>query len=195
MKYKVDLTNWKEAVDFVIAHQDQQTSKYWTKEKEINSLRRTIREIMQYLWDCNEINTRKWDYCRWDDSVNKEFKKFFNTINEFQKNSKVDDEDYLSTKYELIKKYSQDWYDDNFAATVVLIKKHLSINRLLELASLMQWKFYSFWSYEIDNHGLFITPKFHQYDTAGYSKYLKDLQAYENFEVEVNEQKSSKTQK
>lgn len=184
MKWKIDLTNWKEVVDFVIMHQDQQTSKYWTKEKEINSLRRTIREIMQYLLDCNEINARKWDYYRWDDSVNKEFKKFFNIINEFQRNSKVDYEDYLSTKYELIKKYGQDWYDDNFAATVVSIKKYLSINRLLELASLMQRKYYSFWSYEIGNHGLFITPKFHQYDTANYSKYLKDLQTYENFEVE-----------
>ena len=189
MKYKVDLTNWKEAVDFVIAHQDQQTSKYWTKEKEINSLRRTIREIMQYLWDCNEINTRKWDYCRWDDSVNKEFKKFFNTINEFQKNSKVDDEDYLSTKYELIKKYSQDWYNDNFAATVVLIKKHLSINRLLELASLMQWKFYSFWSYEIDKEAS-IHPKYHQYSISEYSKYIDDKNMFENFEVEINQQKS-----
>ena len=185
MKRKIDLTNWKEAVDFVIAHQDQQTLKYWTKEKEINSLRKTIREIMQYLWDCDEINARKWDYFCWDDSVNKEFKKFFNTINEFQENSKVNYEDYSSTKYELIKKYGQDWYDDNFASTIVYIKKYLSINRLLELASLMQRKYYAFWSYEIDNHGLFITPKFHQYDTANYSKYLKDLQAYENFEFEV----------
>lgn len=33
MKKKIDLTNWKEVVDFIITHQDEQTSKYWTKEK------------------------------------------------------------------------------------------------------------------------------------------------------------------
>ena len=190
MKKKVDITNWKEVVDFVITYQDQQTSKYWTKEKEINSLRRMIKDEINFLWDRNKINTHKWDAHCWDDNVNKEFKKFFTIINKFQGNSKVDYEDYLSTKNELIKKYGQDWYDDNFADTIVLIKKYLSINRLLELASLMQLKYYAFWSFEIDNDGLFITPKFHQYDTVEHSKYLKDLQAYKNFEVEINQQKS-----
>ena len=56
---------------------------------------------------------------------------------------------------------------------------------MLELSSLMQWKFYAFWSYEIDNQGLFITPKFHQYDTANYSKYLKDISSLRS-EAEVN---------
>ena len=190
MKKIIDVTNWREVVDFIITYQDQQTSKYWTKEKEINSLRRMIKDEMNFLWDRNKINTHKWDAHYWDDNVNKEFKKFFTIINKFQGNSKVDYEDYLSTKNELIKKYGQDWYDDNFADTIVLIKKYLSINRLLELASLMKKGYYDFWSYEIDNHGLFITPKFHQYDTTEHSKYLKDLQAYKNFEVEINQQKS-----
>lgn len=186
MKKKIDVTNWREVVDFVITYQDQETSKYWTKEKEINSLRRMIKDEMNFLWDRNKINTHKWDDHYWDDNVNKEFKKFFTIINKFQGNSKVAYEDYLSTKNELIKKYGQDWYDDNFADTIVLIKKYLSINRLLELASLMQEKYYAFWSFEIDNDGLFITPKFHQYDTTEHSKYLKDLQAYQKFEVEIN---------
>lgn len=186
MKKTIDLTNWREVVDFVITYQDQQTSKYWTKEKEINSLRIMIKDEMNFLWDQNKINTHKWDDHYWDDNVNKKFKKFFTIINKFQGNSKVDYEDYFLTRYELRKKYGQDWYDDNFADTIVLIKKYLSINRLLELASLMQWKYYAFWSFEIDNHGLFITPKFHQYDTTEHSKYLKDLQAYKNFEVEIN---------
>lgn len=192
MKIKIDLTNWSESVNFVVNHPDREKSKYW--KKEVNLLRETIKDEMNYLWDHNKINTRKWDDCCWDNDINREFKEFFNVSNEFMENSKVDDKDYSLTDYELIKKYGKDWHDDNFYSTVISIKEKLSIDQLLELASLMQRKYYSFWSYEIDNEG-FINPEFHQYDTTEYSEYLKDLKAYENFEVEVLEENPSRKQK
>ena len=194
MKKKIDITNWREVVDFVIDRQDQEKSKYWTKEKEINSLREAIKEEIEYLWNIDEINTRKWDECCWDDNVNIEFKEFFNISNKFQKNLKIDDEDYSSTDYELIKKYEKDWYDDNFYSRDISIKENLSIDQLESLASLMKEGYYDFWSYEIDNEG-FITPEFHQYHTDEYSEYIDDQRKFENFEVEVKKQNSSKTQK
>ena len=194
MKETIDLTNWREVVDFVIDCQDQEKSKYWTKEKEINSLREIIKEEIEYLWNNDEINTRKWDECCWDDNVNMEFKEFFNISNKFQENLKIDDEDYSSTDYELIKKYGKDWYDDNFYSRDISIKENLSIDQLESLASLMKEGYYDFWSYEIDKKG-FINPEFHQYHTDEHSEYIDDQRKFENFEVQVNEQKSSKTQK
>ena len=194
MKKTIDVTNWREVVDFVIDRQDQEKSKYWTKEKEINSLREAIKEEIEYLWNNDEINTRKWDECCWDDNVNIEFKEFFNISNKFQKNLKIDDEDYSLTDYELIKKYGKDWYDDNFYSRDISIKENLSIDQLESLASLMKEGYYDFWSYEIDNEG-FISPEFHQYHTDEYSEYIDDQRKFENFEVEVKKQNSSKTQK
>lgn len=199
MKKKIDITNWREVVDFVIDCQDQKASKHWTKEKQTNSLREAIKEEIEYLWNNGEINTRKWDECCWNDDVNKEFKEFFNVSNEFQKNSKVDDEDYLLTDYELKKKYGQDWYDDNFYSVVTSIKEDLSIDQLESLASLMKEGYYGFWSYEIWSNDIggkgFIVPNFHQYSTSKYSEYMYDQRKFENFKVEVKEQNSSKTQK
>lgn len=195
MKKKIDITNWREVVDFVIDRQDQEKSKYWTKEKEINSLREAIKEEIEYLWNNDEINTRKWDECCWDDNVNIEFKEFFNISNKFQKNLKIDDEDYSSTDYELIKKYGKDWYDDNFYSREISIKENLSIDQLESLASLMKEGYYDFWSYEINKDTGFVTPHFHQYSTSEYSDYIHDRRKFENFEVEVGQQKSSKTQK
>ena len=194
MKKTIDITNWREVVDFVIDCQDQEKSKYWTKEKEIDSLREAIKEEIEYLWNNDEINTRKWDECCWDDNVNTEFKDFFNISNKFQENLKIDDEDYSLTDYELIKKYGQDWYDDNFYSRDISIKEDLSIDSLEQLTSLMKEGYYDFWSYEIDNKG-FINPEFHQYYTDEYSEYINDLRKFENFEIEVNQQKTSKTQK
>ena len=165
MKETIDLTNWREVVDFVIDCQDQEKSKYWTKEKEINSLRETIKEEIEYLWNNDEINTRKWDECIWDDEVNREYKEYFDLKNVFNKGAIVEEEDYSSTDYELIKKYGQDWYDENYEQTTDrLIKNNLSIDQLESLASLMKKGYYDFWSYEIDKKG-FINPEFHQYRT------------------------------
>ena len=58
----------------------------------------------------------------------------------------------------------------------------------------MKKGYYEFWSYEIDNTG-FIIPNFHQYSTSEYLEYMDDKRKFENFEVEINQQKSSKTQK
>ena len=199
MKKKIDITNWREVVDFVIDRQDQEKSKYWTKEKEINSLREAIKEEIEYLWNIDEINTRKWGECCWDDNVNIEFKEFFNISNKFQKNLKIDDEDYSSTDYELIKKYGKDWYDDNFYSRDISIKENLSIDQLESLASLMKEGYYDFWSYEIWSYKVnrkgFIVPNFWQYSTSNYSEYMHDRRKFENFKVEVEEQNPSKTQK
>ena len=195
MKKKIDITNWREVVDFVIDCQDQEKSKYWTKEKEIDSLREAIKIEIDYLWDHDEINTWKWwDNCVWNDEVNNEYKEYFSFENAFYKNAIVEEEDYSSTDYELIKKYGQDWYDENYEETTYSIKNNLSIDQLESLASLMKKGYYDFWSYEIDKKG-FINPEFHQYRADEYSEYIDDQRKFENFEVEVNEQKSSKTQK
>ena len=154
MKETIDLTNWREVVGFVIDCQDQEKSKYWTKEKEINSLRETIKEEIEYLWNNDEINTRKWDECVWNDEVNREYKEYFDLKNVFNKGAIVEEEDYSSTDYELIKKYGRDWYDENYEQTTdCLIKNNLSIDQLESLASLMKKGYYDFWSYEINKKG------------------------------------------
>ena len=194
MKKKIDLTNWREAVDFMVDWQGPNKSEYWTKENLISWIRKQLKKEIDRLWERNEINTSKWDECCWNDDINKEFKEFFNVSNKFLDNSKVEDEDYSLTDYELKKKYGQDWYDDNFYSVVTSIKENLSIDQLESLASLMKEGYYDFWSYEIDNEG-FITPEFHQYHTDEYSEYIDDQRKFENFEVEVKKQNSSKTQK
>ena len=126
--------------------------------------------------------------------MNREYKKYFDLENDFNKNAITDIEDYSLTGYDLIKKYGQNWYDENYQGSTISIKNNLSIDQLELLTSLMKHGYYDFWNYEINKKG-FIFPYFHQYRTSEYSKYIDDKNMFENFEVEVNEQNSSKTQK
>ena len=191
MKKKIDITNWREVVDYMVS---QSKFEWKTEEHFIKDLREDMISEIIWLWSEAELNTSKWDNCVWNDEVNKEYKKYFDLKNDFVKNADVDKEDYFLTGYDLIKKYGQDWYDENYQGSTISIKNNLSIDQLELLASLMKHGYYDFWNYQIDKKG-FIFPYFHQYSTSEYSKYMDERKRFENFEIEVEQQKSSKTQK
>lgn len=191
MKKKIDITNWKEVVEYLAS----QSKFEWKTEKHfIKDLQEDMISEINWLWSEDQLNINHWDNSIWNDELNKEHKKYFELKNEFNKNTNVDKEDYSLTRYELIKKYGQDWYDENYVGATYSIKNKLSIDQLESLTSLMKEGYYDFWSYEIDEKG-FIFPYFHQYSTEKYSEYMDAKRWFENFEVEVNQQKSSKTQK
>lgn len=191
MKQKIDLTNWEEVVNYMCS---QSKFEWKTKENFIKHLQEDMISEINWLWSEDQLNINHWDNSIWNDELNKEHKKYFELKNEFNKNTNVDKEDYSLTCYELIKKYGQDWYDENYVGATYSIKNNLSIDQLELLTSLMKEGYYDFWSYEIDEKG-FIFPYFRQYSTEKYSEYMNDKRWFENFEVEVNQQKSSKTQK
>ena len=191
MKKKIDLTNWEEVVEYMCS---QSKFEWKTKENFIKNLQEDMISEINWLWSEDQLNINHWDNSIWNDELNKEHKKYFELKNEFNKNTNVDKEDRFLTRYELIKKYGQDWYDENYVGATYSIKNNLSIDQLESLTSLMKEGYYDFWSYEIDEKG-FIFPYFRQYSTEKYSEYMNDKRWFENFEVEVNQQKSSKTQK
>lgn len=191
MKQKIDLTNWREVVDYMVF---QSNFDWKTEEHFIKDLQEDMISEINWLWSEDQLNINHWDNSIWNDELNKEHKKYFELKNEFNKNANVDKEDHSLTRYELIKKYGQDWYDENYVGATYSIKNNLSIDQLESLTSLMKEGYYDFWSYEIDEKG-FIFPYFRQYSTEKYSEYMNAKRRFENFEVEVNQQKSSKTQK
>lgn len=191
MKQKIDLTNWREVVDYMCS---QSKFEWKAKENFIKHIKEDMISEIIWLWSEDELNTNHWDNSVWNDELNKEHKGYFQLKNEFNKNAIIDKEDYSLTDYELIKKYGQDWYDENYEATIYSIKNNLSIDQLESLTSLMKKGYYDFWYYEINKKG-FIFPRFHQYSTSEYSEYMDERRRFENFEVEVEKQIPSKTQK
>ena len=191
MKKKIDLTNWREVVEYMVS---QSKFEWKTEEYFIKYLQKDMIEEIYYLWDKDELNTNHWDNSVWDDELNREYKEYFNFKNVFYKNANVEKEDYFLTRYELKKKYGQNWFDKNHYLNLFGTKRNLSINQLELLTSLLKKGYYGFWSYEIDKDAS-IRPKFHQYNISELSEYINDKMIFENFEVEVNEQSSSKTQK
>lgn len=191
MKQKIDLTNWREVVDYMCS---QSKFEWKTKENFIKHIKEDMISEIIWLWSEDELNTNHWDNSVWNDELNKEHKGYFQLKNEFNKNAIIDKEDYSLTDYELIKKYGQDWYDENYEATIYSIKNNLSIDQLESLTSLMKKGYYDFWYYEINKKG-FIFPRFHQYSTSEYSEYMDERRRFENFEVEVEKQILSNTQK
>ena len=181
MKQKIDLTNWEEVVNYMCS---QSKFEWKSKENFIKHLQEDMISEINWLWSEDELNTNHWDNSVWDDELNNEYKKYFQLKNEFDKNAIVDKEDYSLTDYELRKKYGQDWYDENYEATIYWIKNNLSINQLESLTSLLKKEYYYFWSYEI-NKDASIHPKYHQYSISEYSKYINDKNMFENFEIEV----------
>ena len=174
MKNKIDTTNWKEVIDYMVS---QSKFEWKTEEYFIKDLQKDMIDEIIWLWSEAELNTSNFDL-----------------KNDFVKNANVDKEDYFLTGYDLIKKYGQDWYDENYQGSTISIKNNLSIDQLELLASLMKHGYYDFWNYEINEKG-FIFPRFNQYSTSEYSEYVSDKTRFENFEVEINQQNSSKTQK
>lgn len=128
-------------------------------------------------------------YDEWNDELNNEYKEYFSFKNIFYENAIIDKEDYFLTRYELRKKYGQDWIEQNLYVNFLGYKRNLSINQLESLTSLIKKEYCGFWSYEIDKEAS-IHPKYHQYSLSEYSKYIEDKNMFENFEVEINQQKS-----
>ena len=186
MKKKIDLTSWYEVLDYVASNLENRKEK--TKDLVFDVRQKMIKEI-EHLSDMEKLNGVDEHNGVWNDELNEEYKKYFSFKNHFYKNANVDKEDRFLTRYELRKKYGQDWVNKNLFINLLGYKRDLTIDQLESLTSLLKKEYCGFWSYEIDKKG-FICPKFHQYSISEYSKYIDDKNMFENFEVEVNEQKS-----
>ena len=186
MKKTIDVTSWYEVLDYVAS--TSQNKKEKVKDLVFDVRKKMIYQI-EHLTDMEKLNNVYNNYDEWNDELNNECKEYFSFKNVFYKNAIVDKEDYFLTRYELIKKYGQDWIKQNLYLDFLGYKKNLSINQLESLTSLMKKEYCGFWSYEIDKEAS-IHPKYHQYSLSEYSKYIEDKNMFENFEVEINQQKS-----
>lgn len=191
MKKTIDVTNWHEVLDYVLSNLQNRKEK--TKDLVFDVRKNMIKEI-EHLSDMEKLNSVDESDGEWDDELNNECKEYFSFKNIFYENAIVDKEDNFLTRYELRKKYGQDWIEQNLYANLLGYKRNLSINQLESLTSLLKKEYCGFWSYEIDKEAS-IHPKYHQYSLSEYSKYINDKNMFENFEVEINQQKSKHTMK
>lgn len=186
MKKTIDVTRWYDVLDYVLSNSENRKEK--TKDLVFDVREKMIYQI-EHLTDMEKLNNVYNSYDEWNDELNNECKEYYSFKNVFYKNAIVDKEDYFLTRYELIKKYGQDWIKQNLYLDFLGYKKNLSINQLESLTSLLKKEYCGFWSYEIDKKAS-IHPKYHQYSLSEYSKYIEDKNMFENFEIEVNQQKS-----
>lgn len=186
MKKTIDVTRWYDVLDYVLSNSENRKEK--TKDLVFDVREKMIYQI-EHLTDMEKLNNVYNSYDEWNDELNNECKEYYSFKNVFYKNAIVDKEDYFLTRYELIKKYGQDWIKQNLYLDFLGYKKNLSINQLESLTSLLKKEYCGFWSYEIDKEAS-IHPKYHQYSLSEYSKYIEDKNMFENFEIEVNQQKS-----
>lgn len=186
MKKTIDLTSWYEVIDYIAS--TSQNKKEKTKNLILN-LRQDMINQIEHLSDIGKLNGVHENEGEWDDELNNEYKEYFSFKNKFNKNAIIDKEDYSLTRYELRKKYGQDWVKQNLWLNLLGYKRNLSIDQLESLTSLLKTEYCGFWSYEIDKDAS-IHPKFHQYSLSEYSKYIDDKNMFENFEVEIKQQKS-----
>ena len=80
MKKKIDITNWRETVEYMVS---QSKFEWKTKENFIKHIQEDMISEIIWLWSEAELNTSKWDNCVWNDEVNKEYKKYFDLSNDF----------------------------------------------------------------------------------------------------------------
>lgn len=186
MKKTIDVTSWYEVLDYILSNSENKKEK--TKDHVFDVRQKMINEI-EHLTDIEKLNGVDETDGEWSDELNKEYKKYFSFKNHFYKNANVDKEDRFLTRYDLRKKYGQDWLNKNLFINLLGYKRNLSIDQLESLTSLLKKEYCGFWSYEIDKKG-FICPKYHQYSLSEYSEYTDDKNMFENFEVEINQQKS-----
>lgn len=186
MKKKIDVTSWYEVLDYVLSNSENRKEK--TKDLVFDVRKKMIKEI-ELLSDMDKLNGVDENDGEWDDELNNEYKEYFSFKNIFYENAIVDKEDNFLTRYELRKKYGQDWIEQNLYANLLGYKRNLSINQLESLTSLLKKEYCGFWSYEINKEAS-IHPKYHQYSISEYSKYINDKNMFENFEIEINKQKS-----
>lgn len=186
MKKTIDVTSWYEVLDYISSNSENKKEK--TKDLVFDVRQKMINEI-ELLSNIEKLNGVDENDGEWSDELNNEYKKYFSFKNHFYKNAIIDKEDYFLTRYELRKKYGQDWVNKNLFINFLGYKRNLSIDQLESLTSLLKKEYCGFWSYEIDKEAS-IRPKFHQYSISEYSKYIDDKNMFENFEVEINQQKS-----
>lgn len=186
MKKTIDVTSWYEVLDYILSNSENKKEK--TKDLVFDVRQKMINEI-EHLSNIEKLNGVDENDGEWSDELCKEYKKYFSFKNHFYKNAIVDKEDYFLTRYELRKKYGQDWVNKNLFINLLGYKRNLSIDQLESLTSLLKKEYCGFWSYEIDKEAS-IHPKYHQYSISEYSKYINDKNMFENFEVEINQQKS-----
>ena len=186
MKKTIDVTNWYEVLDYVLSNSQNRKEK--TKDLVFDLREKMIKEI-EHLSDMEKLNNVDENNGEWNEELNNEYKKYFSFKNAFYKNANVDKEDRFLTRYELKKKYGQDWLNKNLFINLLGYKRDLTIDQLESLTSLLKKEYCGFWSYEINKEDS-IRPKFHQYSISEYSKYIDDKNMFENFEVEINQQKS-----
>ena len=94
MKKIIDLTNWREVVEYMTS---QSKFEWKTEEYFIKDLQKDMIEEIYYLWDKDELNTNHWDNSVWDDELNREYKEYFDLKNGFTKEAIVEEEDYSLT--------------------------------------------------------------------------------------------------
>ena len=186
MKKTIDVTSWYEVLDYVLSNLQNRKEK--TKDLVFDVRKKMIYQI-EHLSDMEKLNNVYNSYDEWNDELNNEYKEYFSFKNIFYENANVDKEDNFLTRYELRKKYGQDWIEQNLYANLLGYNRNLSIDQLESLTSLLKKEYCGFWSYEIDKEAS-IHPKYHQYSISEYSKYINDKNMFENFEVEINQQKS-----
>lgn len=78
---------------------------------------------IEHLSDMEKLNNVYNSYDEWNDELNNECKEYFSFKNVFYKNAIVDKEDYFLTRYELKKKYGQDWIKQNLYLNFLGYKK------------------------------------------------------------------------
>ena len=186
MKKTIDVTSWYEVLDYILSNSENKKEKtkdlvFYVRQKMINEI-----ELLSNIEKLNGVDENDGE---WSDELNNEYKKYFSFKNHFYKNANVNKEDRFLTRYELRKKYGQDWVNKNLFINLLGYKRNLSIDQLESLTSLLKKEYCGFWSYEIDKEDS-IHPKYHQYSISEYSKYIDDKNMFENFEVEINQQKS-----
>lgn len=186
MKKTIDVTSWYEVLDYILSNSENKKEK--TKDLVFDVRQKMINEI-ELLSNIEKLNGVDENDGEWSDELNNEYKKYFSFKNHFYKNANVNKEDRFLTRYELRKKYGQDWVNKNLFINLLGYKRNLSIDQLESLTSLLKKEYCGFWSYEIDKEDS-IHPKYHQYSISEYSKYIDDKNMFENFEVEINQQKS-----
>lgn len=155
----IDLTNEEEVINHILSQCNDSTI---TKEKIVNKLQKAMHKKIMHLLENFKLSDEYWIFNMQNNKyVSDSFKKYFIFRNEFQKNSKVDEEDYFLTDYELIQKYGIEWWRENAFTIINVLKEDLTIQELKWVSKKMCFSEFRFWKFTISND-YSIIPSFYQ---------------------------------
>lgn len=155
----IDLTNEEEVINYILSQCNDSTI---TKEKIVNKLQKAMHKKIMHLLENFKLSDEYWIFNMQNNKyVSDSFKKYFIFRNEFQKNSKVDEEDYFLTDYELIQKYGIEWWRENAFTIINVLKEDLTIQELKWVSKKMCFSEFRFWKFTISND-YSIIPSFYQ---------------------------------